>query len=157
MKKVYVFNIILVLISMLTIFLFSSETANNSTNTSKIVVKEVVSVVVKDESKIQKVEKKIDDNIVIVRKTAHLIEFFLLGFLFINVIKDYKKLSWKFIIISIIFCLLYACSDEFHQMFISGRSAKVLDVAIDTFGASLGILSYYLIYYKYRIKNVDNN
>ena len=33
---------------------------------------------------------------------------------------------------------LYACSDEFHQFFIAGRSAQFTDVMIDTCGALIG-------------------
>lgn len=155
MKRAYIFNIILVLLSMLTIFLFSHENSNNSTNTSKKVVKEVVSFVMKDDTEtMEKLETTLDDNIIIVRKCAHMAEFFILGFLLINVLKDYKKLSFGIIWLCIAFCLLYACTDELHQLFISGRSAKALDIAIDTFGASLGIFTYYLIYRKYTNKKV---
>lgn len=155
MKKTHLLNIALVIISMVTIFLFSSENASSSKDTSKKVVKEVVSMVIKDDSKVEKVEKKIDDNLIIVRKCAHIAEYFILGFLLINLIKDYKKLSWKFIILGIILCLLYACTDEFHQIYISGRTPKILDVGIDTFGAFLGTITYYLIYRKYENK-IDN-
>ena len=155
MKKYHILNILLVILSMVTIFLFSSEPASNSKETSKNVVKEVVSLVMKDETKVEKVEKKINDNLIWVRKTAHLAEYFILGFLLINLVKDYKKLSWKYIIISLVLCALYACTDEFHQIYVLGRNAKVLDVAIDTFGALLGILLYYLIYQRYNKKVID--
>ncbi|MGZ8658029.1 MAG: VanZ family protein [Solirubrobacterales bacterium] len=36
--------------------------------------------------------------------------------------------------------LLYACSDEYHQTFIEGRTGKVLDVAIDSLGIALACL-----------------
>ena len=34
---------------------------------------------------------------------------------------------------------VYAATDEFHQYFIPGRSAEVMDVCIDTLGASIGL------------------
>lgn len=52
-----------------------------------------------------------------------------------NGVKDILKLS-------ILICMLYACSDEIHQLFVSGRSGKVLDVCIDTFGSLMGIFIY---------------
>ena len=40
-----------------------------------------------------------------------------------------------------LFCvMLYATSDEFHQLFVASRQARVLDVLIDTSGAALGLL-----------------
>ena len=36
--------------------------------------------------------------------------------------------------------ILYACSDEFHQLMIEGRSGQWTDVAVDGSGALLGIL-----------------
>ena len=155
MKKAHILNIILVLLSMLTIFLFSHETSNNSTNTSKKVVKEVVSIVMKDDTEtMEKLETTLDDNLIIVRKCAHILEFFILGFLLINMLKDYKKISYGIIALCIALCLLYACTDEIHQLFISGRTAKALDIGIDTFGAALGVFTYYLIYRKYNNKKV---
>lgn len=145
-KFIQVFNIILVVLSMITIFLFSSESAEVSKKTSRNVVKEVVSVVMKDEAKAIKLEKKINANMHVVRKAAHLTEFFILGFLIINLLKDYKKVSIKLLIFGIIFCLVYACSDELHQFFVSGRAARMTDIVIDTTGSIIGIGCYYLLY-----------
>jgi hypothetical protein len=35
--------------------------------------------------------------------------------------------------------LLYACSDEFHQIFVAGRHASLLDVGIDAIGAAIAL------------------
>ena len=37
-------------------------------------------------------------------------------------------------------CFLYACTDELHQLFSSGRSGQFDDVLLDSIGALLGIL-----------------
>ena len=42
--------------------------------------------------------------------------------------------------ISIFLSLLYACTDEIHQIFVPGRSAQFRDILIDTLGASFGCL-----------------
>jgi VanZ family protein len=34
----------------------------------------------------------------------------------------------------------YACSDEYHQTFVDGRTGKVLDVGIDTLGIAAALL-----------------
>lgn len=40
------------------------------------------------------------------------------------------------------FVFLYACTDEFHQLFSDGRSGQIKDVLIDTFGGLFGVLFY---------------
>ena len=42
------------------------------------------------------------------------------------------------ILICILFGILYASSDEFHQSFVGGRSPEVRDVCIDTCGILFG-------------------
>lgn len=39
--------------------------------------------------------------------------------------------------ISLIFCIIYAASDEYHQSFVTGRSSRVFDVGFDTLGMFL--------------------
>ena len=46
--------------------------------------------------------------------------------------------------------LLYAISDEFHQLFSSGRTAKVMDVGIDSAGVIFGIFIVYVIIKLYK-------
>lgn len=78
-----------------------------------------------------------------IRKLAHYTLYFILGILSFLVVKDYS-INKKLIIYSLLICFLYACSDEFHQLFIIGRSARVLDVMIDTFGSLCGISVFYI-------------
>ena len=78
-----------------------------------------------------------------IRKLAHYTLYFILGILSFLVVKDYS-INKKLIIYSLLICFLYACSDEFHQLFIIGRSARVLDVMIDTFGSLCGISIFYI-------------
>ncbi len=79
----------------------------------------------------------------IIRKCAHVSEFFILGILVINLVSKYNV---KHIyLISFIICVLYASSDEFHQLFVPGRSGQVTDVLIDLIGVVLGLLLVFLI------------
>ena len=52
----------------------------------------------------------------------------------------YKAMALTFVI-----CVLYAITDEYHQTFVAGRSGELRDVVIDSLGALLGILIYYVI------------
>lgn len=79
----------------------------------------------------------------IIRKLAHFSEYFILVLLAINCFKNYKIKSYY--IYSIIFSILYSCTDEFHQLFISGRSGQLIDIGIDTIGIITGALMYFII------------
>lgn len=75
----------------------------------------------------------------IIRKSAHFIEYFILFIFSYRVIKFYvKKEQVKWYAISIVF--LYACSDEIHQYFIPRRGPAFKDVLVDTLGGALGVL-----------------
>ena len=43
-------------------------------------------------------------------------------------------------------CVIYACSDEIHQLFIFGRSCELRDVLIDFIGSLLGVMIAYKFY-----------
>lgn len=87
----------------------------------------------------------------IVRKCAHMFSYcFLAIILFMSVYEDNIK---KAAIIAFLGTFLYACSDEFHQLFIPGRSGEFRDVMIDLVGATIGILLIiFMVKYKYANK-----
>jgi VanZ family protein len=58
------------------------------------------------------------------------------------------------LLLSIVFTILYAASDEFHQSFVPSRSASVFDVMIDTTGGICGTLLSYLR--NHRTKTLSN-
>lgn len=75
-----------------------------------------------------------------VRKLAHFSEYTVLGILALNALQQLKKSRahiplW---LISWLFCVFYAATDEFHQLFVPGRSCLFTDVCIDSAGALLG-------------------
>ncbi len=77
-----------------------------------------------------------------VRKTAHFTEYAILGLLFYLNLKHHsnKKQSPKLFALAILFSALYACTDEFHQLFVPGRTGQIFDVFVDTLGATFGCL-----------------
>ncbi|MEI3612385.1 VanZ family protein [Pseudogracilibacillus sp. SO30301A] len=77
-----------------------------------------------------------------IRKSAHFIAYFILGILVVNALRihNFKYAAYAFLI-----CVLYAISDEVHQLFIPGRSGEVRDVLIDGTGAFIGIGVYFLL------------
>ena len=72
--------------------------------------------------------------------------------------KNNKLDKWKISLIAIILSFIYACTDEFHQMFVSGRSGEWLDVMIDTTGATIGIIIINIIFKVVcKIKKAETN
>ena len=77
----------------------------------------------------------------VVRKCAHFLEYMILGFLIMNVVRMYYVFKVSSII-SILGVFLYACTDEFHQLYVPGREGAFRDVMIDTCGGLTFILFY---------------
>ncbi|MDV2886388.1 VanZ family protein [Alkalihalophilus pseudofirmus] len=80
----------------------------------------------------------------LIRKGAHFTAYFILGILLINALRKSKAVDTS-AMIALLLSVLYAISDEVHQLFIPGRSGEVRDVLIDSAGAAVGISLYYLL------------
>jgi len=80
----------------------------------------------------------------ILRKFAHVFEFFVLTLLFLRAGNgSWPSMSVKAkAILGGLFAVLYAVSDEIHQSFVPGRGPSAIDVLIDTVGVILCILIY---------------
>jgi VanZ family protein len=78
----------------------------------------------------------------IVRKYAHFSAYLVLGLLIMNALRRSGVRGFKAFIFSLLFCILYAVSDEIHQLFVPGRGAQVTDVLIDGAGSFVGIGMY---------------
>lgn len=146
MKKTI--KLILVLLWMMLIFMFSNQKADDSSKLSDGLIVKVANVFVKEDLSVEKKEIILEKYTTIVRKAAHFTIYLILGVLVINLLMEYN--IKHIILIPLIICLLYSISDEFHQLFIVGRSGEVRDVLIDTIGALTGIYGYYLIKRKYK-------
>jgi VanZ family protein len=49
-----------------------------------------------------------------------------------------RGVSWRAALGAILISSLYGVSDEYHQLFVPGRSFDVLDIAADTIGSVVG-------------------
>ena len=127
------------------IFLFSNQQATISKNTSDEFIKSTI-IAISYNNNIN-INLIIDNYSFIIRKIAHFMLYLVLGLFVYNVFKNNKKR----IIISLFICIFYACTDEFHQLFIFGRSCEIRDVIIDSIGSFIGILIYNYVYRKRHI------
>ena len=80
------------------------------------------------------------------RKLAHWTEYFILAVLLARALRTEfpRHRPFRKLIFCIVLATLYAASDEWHQSFVPIRSASVVDVVIDGFGAICGALSFTL-------------
>lgn len=147
-----IISVIIVIICIATIFVFSNQNSQKSLGlSSKVILKVATKVKGRDLSPKERVEV-INKYTYLVRKCAHFTIYLILGTSVVILLKNFN-IKKRLILYSIILCLLYAISDEIHQGFVSGRTPLVLDVFIDTCGASMGIIITYFVFLKEKIIN----
>lgn len=150
MKKTISF--IVLILWMIVIFSFSSSDANKSTGTSDKVITTMIEIkdkITNNETPNNEKEIIVKNSSFYIRKIAHITEYLILGFLMFNLLKQYSVTN---IYYAIGLSILYSCTDEFHQLFISGRSGSIRDVLIDSIGILIGTYLYKLLF----IKNKEN-
>ena len=142
---------------MIIIFLFSAKPAVNSAESSRTIANAVLNIAENfiDPTLVQEDRDGILNSVDhIVRKTAHFMEYAALAFAFEFHYWITKRKGSRYVFLPILFSALYAASDEFHQLFVPGRSGELKDVMIDTAGAVTGaFLFYFLLILIERIKN----
>ena len=131
----------LVLAVMVFIFVLSAEDGNESSELSNSFLTTLIGRII---NRLTPESWGLSPKLVI-RKCAHMFEYFCLAisaFLFLHELMIGRvrrcltsaglALCWSF---------LYACSDEWHQSFVPGRSGQFTDVLIDSCGALIGLLA----------------
>ena len=137
---------ILLIITFIVIFNFSNQNGEKSGGLSREITedmtKNVQSIQKLEENEKNKVLKKIEH---IIRKTAHLL-YTLIGIITMSLMCTYNVKGSKRIETSLIVGVVYAVSDEIHQIFIPDRTASIIDVGIDSCGVLVGSLIVFLIF-----------
>lgn len=156
------FFLVLSLAIMIYIFIMSCQSATVSTQSSGRVIRIIAKIFIADfeSAPIEYQMNFINSLQFLVRKAAHFILYFSLGFsvcgcvlTFENTTKLYNSL------VALAVSVLYAVSDEIHQIFVVGRSGQISDVFLDTCGIIFGILFMNLaffvvkkLYYKFSVR-----
>ena len=74
-----------------------------------------------------------------IRKCAHMTEYMIFTLSVILALYVWKvKNKWLYILAFAV-AVIFASTDEFHQLFVPGRSGMVIDVLIDSIGAAIGV------------------
>ena len=82
----------------------------------------------------------------LMRKSAHLTEYAVFAMLLYGSAEDARPFDWRArrALLSIVVAGVYSLTDEFHQRFVPGRGPSLVDCGIDTVGATLGVLLFYV-------------
>ena len=146
---------ILIFVTFGVIFKFSSQDGGTSSKLSYR-IRDFILKFDKEYSNLSDKEKKERANKlhVIVRKMAHFSIYTVLGIILSTFFGIFINKNGKRSVICLAIGVLYAISDEIHQIFVPGRTAKVMDVFIDTSGVIIGIVIVIIIEWTMR-KIVD--
>ena len=130
------------------IFSFSAQNAEKSSETSSRVVDIVVEHFVPKYKKMPPQKQYTVRQMVTlyVRKSAHMMEYFLLGILLSNWFSVFIRTQWLWRMAAFGSGSLFAASDEFHQNFSAGRSPQAMDVLIDASGVMCGVIAVSLLH-----------
>lgn len=150
---------------MIAIFIFSSQNYESTMKTSDVIVKPIENAVKKDSSNFtddtktekdykKKLENKLDKA---VRKSAHMTIFGVLGIFLYLFFKSLNFSDADAIILTLVICGMYGCTDEWHQKFVRGRTSQFFDVCVDEMGVVISmtvirILSKYESYKKRKLR-----
>lgn len=145
--------LVALLLNMAIIFYFSTESMEASGSRSTGLTQWVVGWLYPRFSELSPTEQVhvMERTHLLIRKLAHFSEFGLLGLLSSTLVSHVNRrgkwikpcVEWLW---PLLFCLLYAISDEVHQIF-SHRGACLQDVVIDFTGAACGILLLRMVSY----------
>lgn len=120
------------------IYLLSAETGDQSGSLSNGILLSIAKLL-----KISDTKAFVDTFGFFIRKLAHFSEYFILYILTYECFKEYN--CQKLIVVSVLFCVLYASFDEFHQLFVDGRCGQLSDVMIDTSGSVVSCFLWRLV------------
>lgn len=150
--EIRIILIILTILWMILIFSLSSQTSHESSKLSQRFIANGLSFLGFDFTQTFAGNVEILDGIqFIVRKSAHMFLYTILSVLVSLIAMTYDFKQNKKIMLSFTSCVLYAISDEIHQLFIQGRSGGIFDVGIDTIGIIIGIMLAFRIWAKITI------
>ncbi|TAK36122.1 MAG: hypothetical protein EPO21_04035 [Chloroflexota bacterium] len=78
----------------------------------------------------------------VMKKSAHVGEYAILAILLLRAIYPNERLNARRLLLPLALAVLYAASDEFHQVWTSERHPSLRDVGIDSVGALVSLIVY---------------
>lgn len=138
---------VLAIVWMCIIFAFSAQTKEESSAVSESLSYRMVSSTRfffhwnLDDEQVREIANTIE---YFVRKGAHMTEFAIMSILLFIWLGLWEMTLFRRGTMAFVITAVYAASDEFHQLFVPGRSGRVSDVLIDSSGALAGVIVFIL-------------
>ncbi|MBQ5560555.1 MAG: VanZ family protein [Lachnospiraceae bacterium] len=149
LKRLRVIAFIPMIIMMITIWMFSSNNGETSSNQSLGIVGRVIHVVERitghsfDAEGREVWEERLHTP---VRKLAHMMEYLVFSLTVAFPFVLYRRSKRWISIFTMLFCVAYAATDEIHQLFVPNRAGRFVDVLIDGIGIIGGVLIFRKVY-----------
>ena len=138
----------IVLFWLVVIFLLSSQPASHSNDLSQGITEKVVRAI----EKVTNQQLDLHQWNRWIRKNAHFFLYFILGIFLMFGLTAFRVRLRRASMYAFGISVLYAISDEVHQLFVDGRGGQVRDVLIDSAGAALGVVLFAVLYRMLRFK-----
>ena len=131
---------LLIIATLTAIFNFSNQDGQKSKSVSTRVMRQIVDIYPKTKNLTEKEKNQIvEKSQPFIRKTAHFTIYMISGIMMMAFLSTYNVKWYKRIIITCLFGLMYAITDELHQGITGGgRTPRIFDVCIDTLGTLTG-------------------
>ncbi len=132
-RKIYVtISWISVAACMVAIFCLSAQTASDSAELSGSFIRAIFQLI--------GIELKQEG----IRTVAHMLEFMGLSLLVFNATyATWEKKTTP--LIAFAGTVLYAITDEIHQIFVPGRAFQISDILVDSTGALIGVIASFIV------------
>ncbi|MCR3923052.1 MAG: VanZ family protein [Firmicutes bacterium] len=89
-----------------------------------------------------------------IRKAGHFTAYFILALLVVVALRKSGISGRNLYLVAFAICLVYAISDETHQLFVAGRAGQISDVFIDSSGAVAALLLSYGVLRPRRVRKI---
>ena len=127
---------LIVVLWMMLIFYFSQQPVSDSRDLSSNITEQLIEFA----EKVTPLENVQESQVHhLIRKNAHFIIYFFLGIFALMALKLTNLKRSTSAVIALAVCMIYAVTDEFHQLFVDGRGGQLKDIFIDWAGAATGI------------------
>lgn len=143
------FPTLLFFLWMLVIFLFSMENGDKSEATSTGIIGVIGRMIYTDfeawplDAQLAFVETISYP----IRKAAHMSEYAVLGMLGLWTFRSWRLPQKRAVWFALLCSALYAATDEFHQLFVPGRSGQITDVLFDTVGGPAWVSVWFFCFF----------
>lgn len=149
------FSFLPAIMVMCLIFSFSSQNGTESGSLSHSISLQIIQIgnsVFHQDLSDRELEHYADRIEIPVRKLAHMTEYCVFSLTILFPLYLYGVRGKHLLLFTLVFCVCFAASDEFHQSFVAGRGPSIKDVLIDSIGGSIGTTIGYRItkYFKRR-------